>query len=753
MENGITKKEKYYISFNIRGFFKHYKIEENINKLSIDLSNLQKMEQEINNLQNELDELNKINEEMNNNALLNNQSNKTRLKVNKRHKFITKSTDKVTKKIVENKQKLKLKDLKYDLNKSNMTLRPKTPDISKIFGKYKKKRSNMRNKSNSNLIDNNYTKIGSKSFVQTKYYTKNNTNICRTNKININFDYNLNNNKNLSNYNKDKNNSFDSKEKELESINYTLPGEKEKKIEKKFKKKIRNDKLELNNLSQNKINKNNNNNYIKKEDLYIEKTKKINNGNIINSKANKTKKLKKLNINKKILNERFHSTDITQINEQKNKIQNNKLNLNKIYNKKIAKLNFNKRMNAKTPSPINYRHFPPLLIDHETIIKNKNKRINYNGNYHNNKTIKKKLSNDNFNKNRKNNITNKNILKTNSIDKISKKDITKEEEKKLEEQIIISNNTNEGQNYSQINNAKNIMDLSQNILKQLEYMNNADYNKNESNGNVINLSDTHNNNQNKKNNAITKNSVNLFKSNYIESLYLTIKLGFFHPWEKLKLLLISKELNFKFDLKDIINDYINYYEKKIILISNEINKYDIHIINKPFTPRKTGLNSLNFITKNEEQRLINEEQHDYVIKIFTIILILLNEYDNFANYNQENENKSKIFEFLFNEIYNKNKVNNIKDLFIKCFVEQIPLISDNQFNTINDIIKEIPELLSPSTLLAYNRNVSYLIFFLSELYNYLKLKTDDDIYYYIIRNKYFELKEYINKINKLKIYL
>ena len=58
-----------------------------------------------------------------------------------------------------------------------------------------------------------------------------------------------------------------------------------------------------------------------------------------------------------------------------------------------------------------------------------------------------------------------------------------------------------------------------------------------------------------------------------------------------------------------------------------------------------------------------------------------------------------------------------------------------------------------STLLAYNRNVSYLTFFLNELYNYLNLKTDDDIYYYKIRNDYLELEKYINKINNLKTYL
>ena len=161
---------------------------------------------------------------------------------------------------------------------------------------------------------------------------------------------------------------------------------------------------------------------------------------------------------------------------------------------------------------------------------------------------------------------------------------------------------------------------------------------------------------------------------------------------KLKLLLISKELYSNFNLKDIIIDYINYYENQILLINDKIKKYEINKINKVFTPRKTGLNSLNFITKNEEQRIINEPQHEYVFKIFKIILILLNEYNNFNKI--ENENDSKIFEFLFNDIYKKYNVNNIKDLFINSFVDKVPLISDSQFNEINQIIKEIPELLN-----------------------------------------------------------
>ena len=773
MEKGITKKERDYILFNIRGFFKHYKIEQNINKISIDISNLQKMTNEVNNL---INDINEYKEELSSNSkiLNDNKENKEnkRLLVNRRHKMITKSTDTATKKIVENKQKLKLNDLKYDLNKSNLTLRPKTPDVSKIFNRYKKKKYNTkRNSSNKFYINNNnYNTIGSNSFVQSNNFLSkynDNSSMNKTNNLinKSNYLYSENNVNDYNNYNRTqykykykKDNSFDNKEKDFHTLNYTMTKfPNEYKNIKNINKLNLNDKLKKKDLSPNKItskkdNKNKNikiNNNTNKNNL--NNIKKFDNNNI-NNKAFKTKKFNKKSITNKYLNERFHSFDIIKpkTNKNLNINQNNKNNINNI-NKKINKkvFNFRNRNNVKTPSPLYYRQTSPLLIDHDTIIRNKNKKINYNGNYYNEKINQKKISNSNINKKKKNNY----YFKKKSDDKINQnqKDITKEEEKKLDEQIInttINNATTDiiqMQNDTQINNTKNIMDLSQNILQNLEYMNNMEINKSGNNSNIMNLSDINNKNNSSNKNLdfelLKKNSDNLFKSNYIESLYLSIKLGFFTPWEKLKLLLISKELNFKFNIKDIIIDYINYYEKQILLINNEIKKYDINRINKPFTPRKTGLNSLNFITKNEEQRLISEQQHEYVIKIFKIILILLDEYNNYINSLNENENgnsnengnNSKIFEYLFNEVYKKNNVNNIKDLFINNFVDKIPLISDTQFNMINDIIKEVPELLSPSTLLAYNRNVSYLTFFLSELYNYFATKTnDDDIYYLFI---------------------
>ena len=702
MENSlsITKRERDYILFNIRGFFRHYKLEQNINKITIDISNIQSLEQEVNNL---LSQLNEYKEEFNT-IILNNQS-RQRLFVNRRKKSSTKSTDIAIKKMNERKQKIRMKELKYDLNKSNLTMRPKTPDVSQILYKNKNKERNKKFSGNiKNNILENYNNLGSKSFIQQKkYHNRVNTNINSNNTShrylntsNISKKKFSNNNINIKN--KIRDNSIDNKSDE--KLNYTIN---------KFPKgheKIKNNIFNCNYTSgPNKLN--------------VISLRDISPNSALKNKLTQNK-------TKNIIYDRYHSSDVNR--KKKSLDAKRSQNIYKISspinpenkNKKFLKLKVKKRTNMKTPSP--YRKYPPLLIDHDTIIRNKNKKINYNGRYHSPSFANNKINNT---KKTKEKLTH-NKIKSEIL--INKKDITKEQEKKLDEIINYKININPNlDNDNDINKNNNFLDLSQKILQNLEYMDNP------KNNNYFY--------ENEKNNRD-----NLFMSNYIESLFLAIKLGYFTPSEKIKLLLMSKELYFKFEIKDVINDYINYYQKEIDEINNRINKYDINAINKPFIPRKTGINSLNFITKNEEQRLINESSHDYVIKIFKIILIFLKEDTNIKE-------TTNIFEFLFKDIYNKNNVSNIKDLFIKNFVDKIPLIDDARFNMVNDIIKEVPDLLSPSTLLSYNRNVSYLIFFLSELYNYFSFKTNDDVYYYKIRNDYFKLNEYINKINKIKTYL
>ena len=74
MSKGINEEEKEYIKYNIEGFFKHFKLEERIKKISDDIHKLQKLRLEINNEFKNLSSQSNINKNLNNN---NNNDNNT----------------------------------------------------------------------------------------------------------------------------------------------------------------------------------------------------------------------------------------------------------------------------------------------------------------------------------------------------------------------------------------------------------------------------------------------------------------------------------------------------------------------------------------------------------------------------------------------------------------------------------------------------------------------------------------------------
>ena len=236
-----------------------------------------------------------------------------------------------------------------------------------------------------------------------------------------------------------------------------------------------------------------------------------------------------------------------------------------------------------------------------------------------------------------------------------------------------------------------------------------------------------------------------FSSNYKECLYLGLNSGFFNPVQKLNLMINSKELYNNLDKKKLISEFIsNYYKLGNKNLKNKTSQeYDIEKISIPFSPSQLSINSLNFIDKEEENKLINELQHPYITEYFKLILVLLNE--KFGTNNN-------ILEFFFKDILQKYKAKNIKSLLINNFVNDNIIINDDQFNAIQKMIMVKPDLLSPATLFRYNKAVAYSAFFLKDLLQYLNLKTEDGKYYYQLRAK-LPKNEYQDKINKLKLFL
>ena len=235
-----------------------------------------------------------------------------------------------------------------------------------------------------------------------------------------------------------------------------------------------------------------------------------------------------------------------------------------------------------------------------------------------------------------------------------------------------------------------------------------------------------------------------YNSNHVECLYLALNSGFFNPNKKLSLFLKSRELFNNLNNKNMIKELIEYYYKKGLENSNYNNKdKNLEKINVVFNPCERSINALNFIDKNEEMKLINEVQHPYINELFKIVLILLNEY---------NKNNKNIYDFLFNDILSKYKVKNIKNLMVNIFVGERIIISDEQFELIQKILSNKPDLLSPSTLLKYNRAVAYFSFFLKDLFSYLNLKTEEGIFFFKIRAS-LPKNKYIEQIHKLKLLL
>lgn len=261
-----------------------------------------------------------------------------------------------------------------------------------------------------------------------------------------------------------------------------------------------------------------------------------------------------------------------------------------------------------------------------------------------------------------------------------------------------------------------------------------------------------NNNEKADNNKIEvlkdiiyrKKRIKKYNSNNVECLYLSLNSGFFNPNKKLNLFLKSRELFNNLNNKNMIKELIEYYYKKGLENPNYNNKdKNLEKINIVFNPCERSINALNFIDKNEEMKLINEVQHPYINELFKMVLILLNEY---------NKNDKNIYDFLFNDILSKYKVKNIKNLMLNIFVGERIIISDEQFELIQKILTNKPDLLSPSTLLKYNRAVAYFSFFLKDLFSYLNLKTEDGIYFFKIRAS-LPKNKYIEQIHKLKLLL
>ena len=198
----------------------------------------------------------------------------------------------------------------------------------------------------------------------------------------------------------------------------------------------------------------------------------------------------------------------------------------------------------------------------------------------------------------------------------------------------------------------------------------------------------------------------------------------------------------------ILEEKIQEIEKEIEPIKKEFDAYqDVnYYIQKDFMPTKTAVNSLVFITREEGLNLIKKDNLPKEIgDLFKFIYYIIDvEFE-------ENWTTNQLIENLMNVVFPKFGVKDIKDLFLSYNNGKNKFkMTKNKFQAMENLVKKSPKILSNIDMGKINRPISYMIFYLKEIYEFFNLKTEDGVYYFEIKEKNKILKEKEAKIEGLK---
>jgi hypothetical protein len=193
--------------------------------------------------------------------------------------------------------------------------------------------------------------------------------------------------------------------------------------------------------------------------------------------------------------------------------------------------------------------------------------------------------------------------------------------------------------------------------------------------------------------------------------------------------------------KHILETNRIFLNEKIVELKKKIENCDDKLNNK-FNATKTAEMTLNFITANIEnefklnicEQLGDDTEKKYFYNYAKLIYLLLDE-----NYEQiKNENLVKQ---LYQKINSKG-YQNIKDYLYFIYIKNLKENKNfENIDKINDILKEVPDLLSFKYTFRYDKFISYTCFLFKEIVNFandkidtFKLKRDCINFIHIINN-------------------
>ena len=388
----------------------------------------------------------------------------------------------------------------------------------------------------------------------------------------------------------------------------------------------------------------------------------------------------------------------TELEEMKRELIGNLNIVNEFINLTKKEIRFDKFDNFTNTNRINNVNNVPLMPNYE------NKSILH-GIKKENQTSYNKLVNNKRTKNSYKNSDNK-YAKKPSFKNFQ--EIKKTHQKKLSQNNLSPVRKSFESSKELANSRKNTFpnNNNNNFNSNSNYNNNNFINNNNINGNKIFIKNDQQEILNKLPDEKTKSLFILLNSNvldYNEKLKLLFS-------KKSLLLLISPNELLQNELKNI-NNNIKELKSKNNLTNNDKNKIE-NIIKFPSKIAIEGLNYLN--SENEKELMQNENNNLILIKM---ILICLNEKIDNLDINNINE--------YYNMLFNKYKVNSIKDLFYKIIYkkiyEQDLNKTDKELNKkIMDNITENKPLITDILVNNSNKTFSCVAFSLDEISDYLK---------------------------------